>query len=251
MDDAVALAESMVHAGEANGLTPTVAFVTNMDAPLGECIGNWCEVEECHDILRCCWNERHKELILVTLVLAGQMICQASRSVTLDEGMEQALTMLRSEVPLQRFYALVHAQGGRWLDQPSRNNASIGCSVKATRSGYIRRIDAGYLGRRCALFLGAGRSVAGAPVDPFAGIRLHIRVGQYVECDRDVLMDVYSSSISLVDLETEPWEDAVEYSEEPILDLPPIITHRITAIDGVTHYSIPHGLRNSIDACFQ
>jgi thymidine phosphorylase len=245
--DAIGLAESMVHAGEANGLIPTVAYITSMDAPLGQCIGNWCEVQECYDILCGDWIELHRDLILLTLVLAGQMIHQAGLCATVDAGIDQSLVELRSRRPLQRFLELVQTQGGQWNEIP--RDLTPRCSIKASRTGYICRIDAGRLGRICAQTLGAGRLVAGTPVDPLAGIVMHVQVGDYAHADQNVLWDVYcSGSISLIDLQRVAWEDAVEYSDEPMQEMAPIVTHRVTSMQGAQPYTIPVGLQNQVDA---
>jgi thymidine phosphorylase len=50
VEEAVALAQSMLAAGEASG-KQTTAFVTSMDAPIGRAVGNWLEVVECIDTL--------------------------------------------------------------------------------------------------------------------------------------------------------------------------------------------------------
>jgi len=86
VEDARLLAESLVAVGEANGLTPTTAFLTDMNHPIGRAVGNWLEVEECIDVMK--GNLRHdrlrlgRDLIALVVVQAGQMLYQSCGSRT-------------------------------------------------------------------------------------------------------------------------------------------------------------------------
>ncbi|MGK3736153.1 MAG: pyrimidine-nucleoside phosphorylase [Bacillariaceae sp.] len=83
VEDAQLLAESMVDVGEANGLTPTTAFLTNMDHPIGRAVGNWVEVEECIDVLKGNLKDERlrlsQDLIALVVIQAGQMLYQSDR----------------------------------------------------------------------------------------------------------------------------------------------------------------------------
>jgi pyrimidine-nucleoside phosphorylase len=87
VEDAQKLAESMVSVGEANGLIPTTAFLTDMNHPIGRAVGNWVEAAECIDVLKGNLsrgnNERlrlSQDLITLVVVQAGQMLHQSSGS---------------------------------------------------------------------------------------------------------------------------------------------------------------------------
>lgn len=84
VEDARLLAESMVSVGEANGLVPTTAFLTDMNHPIGRAVGNWVEAHECIDVLK--GNLRgnddlrlSQDLIALVVVQAGQMLHQSCR----------------------------------------------------------------------------------------------------------------------------------------------------------------------------
>ncbi len=70
LDDALDLAQEMVSIGECVGRT-SVALVTNMDRPLGYCIGNALEVAEAVSTLR---GEGPKDLTDVCVELAATMV---------------------------------------------------------------------------------------------------------------------------------------------------------------------------------
>ena len=84
IEDAQKLAESMVSVGEANGLIPTTAFLTDMNHPIGRAVGNWVEAAECIDVMK--GNLSHEnehlrlsqDLITLVVVQAGQMLHQSA-----------------------------------------------------------------------------------------------------------------------------------------------------------------------------
>mmetsp|Transcript_628 Transcript_628/g.1607 ORF Transcript_628/g.1607 Transcript_628/m.1607 type:complete len:532 (+) Transcript_628:186-1781(+) len=146
LEEALLLAESMVAVGEANGLNPTTALLTNMDHPIGSAVGNWVEVRECIEIMMGGFaakkkikddgDEGHDEerrelfrlchdLIVLCVVQAGQMLYQSttndrnqtddnSRSpvpTTLEGWMKLAYDVLDSGAALTKFREMALAQG--------------------------------------------------------------------------------------------------------------------------------------------
>ena len=51
LTDAEELARVLIHNGQQSGLR-TVAYITNMDNPVGRAVGNWLEIRECIDCLQ-------------------------------------------------------------------------------------------------------------------------------------------------------------------------------------------------------
>jgi len=81
---------------------------------------------------------------------------------------------------LAKFEAMVIAQGGD-LERfrATLKKPVFRFRIQAMRSGYISSIDAEKVGR-VALALGAGREKTGDRIDPLAGIRLAVAVGDKV-----------------------------------------------------------------------
>ena len=88
--DAVFLAELMVETGERMG-KKMVALITDMDQPLGNCVGNALEVEECiefcavegpDDLRDLCWNWRRG------------CSCWASTAKDVAEGKQLAVKLI-------------------------------------------------------------------------------------------------------------------------------------------------------------
>ena len=91
VEDARLLAESMVSVGEANGLVPTTAFLTDMNHPIGRAVGNWVETHECIDVLKGNFRGNKnlrlsQDLIALVVVQAGQMLHQSCRYRTGQRG---------------------------------------------------------------------------------------------------------------------------------------------------------------------
>jgi pyrimidine-nucleoside phosphorylase len=122
LDAAIALAKSMIAAGEACGKT-TTAFLTRMDHPLGNAVGNWIEVKECVDIMTD--PERfmvaNNQVLQLVLVQAAQMLVQSNVCPNLKDGISLARSKLRDGSALAKFREMVVAQGGdpTYIDSPN------------------------------------------------------------------------------------------------------------------------------------
>jgi thymidine phosphorylase len=94
---------------------------------------------------------------------------------------------------------IVSAQGGdpRVVDEPDRMKlARHRTTVTATGEGFVTEIDPLEVGY-ASMGLGAGRTRAEDAVDPGAGIRLHVRLGDHVRAG-DALATLYSSKKPLL-----------------------------------------------------
>ena len=108
VDEAIALAQSMLAAGERAG-KQTTAFVTSMDEPIGRAVGNWLEVAECIDTLQ---GEGPADLEELVVVQSGQMLLQAGVVGSRAEGVERCRAALRDGSALAKFRQMVEGQGG-------------------------------------------------------------------------------------------------------------------------------------------
>ncbi|BBY07422.1 thymidine phosphorylase [Mycobacterium noviomagense] len=161
------LARTMVHLGAAHE-TPTHALLTDMNRPLGTAVGNALEVAEALDVLA---GGGPPDVVQLTVALASEMLELAG----LDA--RDPATTLRDGTAMDRFRALVAAQGGD-LAAPLPVGA---CSetVTADRGGTMGDIDAMAIGMT-VWRLGAGRTRPGERVQPGAGLRIHRRPGEPV-----------------------------------------------------------------------
>lgn len=191
--DARHLAETLVGVSERFG-KPAVALLTDMDQPLGRAVGNWPEVAESITLLR---GEAPEDLMEVTLALAAEMIVAGGKASSIEEGTAQAMEVIRSGAALERFKAMVEAQGGdvSVVDDPEvRTSKAVAADVHAPEDadGFVDRIDALDVGR-AMIELGAGRRTKEETVDPLAGCLLLKRQGDAV-APGDVIARVTASN---------------------------------------------------------
>lgn len=179
LGDALRLAKTMIALGERRGC-PTVALLTDMDAPLGEACGNALEVEESLRLLR---GEGPDDVREVTLALAAEMLLVAGTVKTASDGRRQAEQAISSGAAVEKFRAIVQAQGGHpgVVDNPlaALPRAPIRERVEAARDGIVQRVEPRVIGR-AIIALGGGRTRVDDEIDPAVGIVMHLRPGARV-----------------------------------------------------------------------
>ena len=178
VEGARALAETMVAIGKQAGIR-SEAFITDMDAPLGNAVGNSLEIVECVESLK---GTGPPELMSVVTRFATRMVVLAG--IDLDPAaaavrVEQALSSGRG---LETFARMIAAQGGnaRVVDDPSLLPSAPGRErYRSPRAGYITRVGAEAIGR-ASNALGAGRFTVGDPVDHAVGVMMLATPGDRV-----------------------------------------------------------------------
>jgi len=190
-EDAAFLAELMVETGEAMGKA-MVALITNMDQPLGLCVGNSLEVAEVLDVLRGNGPEDLKELCLE---LAGWMLYLGGAADTVAQGKLDAEQLIASGKALEKFRQMVALQRGdtRVLDDPRQlPRAKYMQDVTSPKDGYIAAMDCEAVGTACVV-LGGGREKKEDAVDPAVGIVLGRKIGDRIAAG-EPLCTVHSNS---------------------------------------------------------
>ena len=180
-----ALAKSIVVNGNANGVR-TEAMITDMNAPLGNRIGNALEVKECIALLK---NEPGdialKEL---TLALAERMVALAGKTGA-RKLVEDAWS---SGKALEKFRQMVGRQGAdpRVVDDPNLLPAAPRKHLlRAESAGYVKSVVALALGQAC-MRIGAGRTRVEDVIDPAVGAIVVVKPGMQV-AEGDVLAEIH------------------------------------------------------------
>jgi pyrimidine-nucleoside phosphorylase/thymidine phosphorylase len=179
VDQARTLARTMAEIGARMGKR-VVAYLTDMNQPIGTAVGNALEVRESIDILRGCGPADTRRL---TLSFAEEMLRLGGVDPSLAR---QALDDGRA---LDRFRALVEAQGGdpRAIDDPDRlPTARHVVPMPALKSGCVQRIDARAVGVG-AMCLGAGRARKEDAINPAVGVMMNARIGDWVVAGEPLL----------------------------------------------------------------
>lgn len=193
LEDARALARTMVDLGKAVGRR-TTAVITDMSQPLGTSIGNRLEILEALDILQGKGREDVTEFICE---LGQIMLGLANVEKTVKEVREH----LFDGSALQKFEAMVVAQGGDLEDLYRPSSAKYVVEVTADEVGYISELPAMEFGL-FAMRLGAGRAVKSDALDFETGIVFEKKVGEPVKID-EIVAKIYANEKISQELVTE------------------------------------------------
>jgi pyrimidine-nucleoside phosphorylase len=184
------LARCLVRVGTLAGKRVS-ALLTDMNAPIGYTIGNALETTEALEVLH---DEGPTDLRQLTYELGAEMLRAAGVAKTKAQALRQAERAVTDGSALTKMRQVVEAQGGdpRVVDEPDRLALARSRAVCVSASdGYVTNIDPLELGY-ASMGLGAGRQRTDDEVDPGAGVRLHVQVGDRVEAG-DELATLYTS----------------------------------------------------------
>ena len=182
-EDARILAEKMVSIGTACGRN-VAAVLTNMDVPLGSCIGNALEVREAVELLK---GKDIPDLREVCLVLAANML-RLVHGWDVENAKKKAAEAIDSGKAFETMKKWIAAQGGdvRALDDFSMmKQPEYSRSVCAAESAYLSSMNARLVGEASAI-LGAGRMTKQDEIDHAAGIVLKKKPGDYVRAGEEI-----------------------------------------------------------------
>ncbi len=184
-DEAQKLAEALVGIGEQFG-KETIAFLTNMQQPLGYKIGNWLEVHECIDALK---GDGPEDIMELSHLLSGAMIYLGGKAITIEEGIKISRQQVANGQAYQKWVDIVKEQGGdtNTIENPNKYpKAAYEFEIKAPADGYISKLDAFEIGM-ASVELGAGRKTKEEAIDPQAGIVLRKKVGDKISKGETIL----------------------------------------------------------------
>jgi pyrimidine-nucleoside phosphorylase len=219
------LARGLVSVGTACGRR-VVAYVTNMDQPLGRAVGNVVEVVEAIDTLN---GRGPTDLRELALTLASEMVALAGLAAGREAArslVEEALVAGRARDKLR---AMIAAQGGDAgvVDDPGGlPRAPIVETVPSPASGYVADLNPAMVGQTL-LELGAGRAKKSDPVDHRVGAIFHRKVGDPVAAG-DPLFTLHLVKADTVSTARDRLLGAYRLSEQPTAP-PPILVDRVTA----------------------
>jgi pyrimidine-nucleoside phosphorylase len=172
------LARTLVDLAWAMGCR-AVAWLTSMDAPLGAAVGNANELLEAVDVLR---GKGPPDVRALTLRLGAEMLLLGRAARTLDEAERRLSRAIEDGSGLERFRALVAAQGGdpALLDSPARLLGKLEqAEVRAPRGGHLVAMDTLAVGL-AEVLLGAGRTRSDDSIDLGVGFTVLRRPGETV-----------------------------------------------------------------------
>jgi pyrimidine-nucleoside phosphorylase len=209
--DAVELANSLISAAKTFN-KKVIAFITDMNQPLGNYIGNWLEVYESISILK---GEKQNDIYKLCIRLAGAMIFLGGKAKTQKEGNIIAERQIKNGAAFKKFLEIVKAQGGnvRYINNPEKYpKPSYKRIIKSPLNGYLKSIDTFELGM-AAVELGAGRLKKDDKIDPKAGIIFNYKIGDRINKE-NIIAELYSDSKKSILSVEEKIINMVEISEK-------------------------------------
>lgn len=199
-EDAVRLAELMVETGQRMG-KKVVAFITDMNQPLGRMAGHSNEIAECIDVLS---GGGPADLIELSVELSAWMFFLGERTKSLEEGRFLAKTMISTGQAREKFKQGIRLQGGdeRVVDDPRLlPQARSHTDVPSQSAGFITAINCEQLGTALAT-LGGGREKKEDTIDHAVGLEFHKRIGDRVEKGEPLATIHYNSGAKLAEAQS-------------------------------------------------
>jgi pyrimidine-nucleoside phosphorylase len=202
------LAQEMRSLGEHAGMD-VVCVLTDMDQPLGRAVGNALEIREARETVGGGGPADVRELVLHA---AAQLLALSDLGVDEAEGRRRAETALADGSALAAYERWVRAQGGD--PDPARlPTTQVVQPVAASASGFVREIRAREVAG-VAMELGAGREVAGAPIDHAVGVAGLCKRGDQVAAG-EPLAEIHARDQAAADSAAAALLAAYEIGEEP------------------------------------
>ncbi len=223
VEKAEQLAQYLIKVGEAFGKR-TVAYLTSMEQPLGQKVGNWLEIAECID---CFHGKCPDDLLQVTLTLTAEMVVLGGKAKDFKEAYRMCQTALQDGSAFQKLLEMVHYQGGdvSVIEHPEKYPvARHRKTVIANTSGVIRAYDTRAVGM-VGVVIGAGRQRAEDAVDPQAGIVLFKKLGDAVE-KGEPLAEIHTNQESSLEEAEAKLRAAITIGQAPS-QLPALILKRM------------------------
>ena len=230
--EAIELAKTMVDIGEDNGKT-TVAYVTDMNEPLGNAVGNALEIVEAVQVLK---GHGPAKLVDVILTLCDEILMRSEIVKNREAARTMAMSAIASGKALQRFAEIVSAQGGdpAFIDQPEvLPQAAVRRPVNSPGSGFVTSIDAKAIGL-AAMHLGAGRRTKQDAIDLAVGLVLEVKTGDAVSAGHQIATVHTRTEDDAVACEQEIL-GAIVVGEAPVPRWQTVVA-KISRADGVVAY---------------
>lgn len=178
-EDAEALARACLQLARGWERAARIA-VTDMSQPLGDAVGNALDVAEAISVLEGEHRGRLRELAVAFAARAASVTMQRG----LDDAVADAERVIDDGSALERFRAMIEAQGGdpRVIDDPAGvlPSAPVVVPIEADRTGTVASMATEEIGLASGA-LGAGRLRKGDRIDPAVGIVVRCKVGDELE----------------------------------------------------------------------
>lgn len=183
--DAKLLRDLMIRIGN-NYNKEVRCLISNMDTPLGICVGNALEVAEAAELLN---GKVRNDLYDLCVDIASNMISMA-KEISIIDAREQVIESLNTKKAYAKFMEFISYQSGNLEEMDISNNKM---EIKSSVKGTLTAIDA-YKISEVSCKLGSGKLTKEDIIDPSVGVFLNKQVGDEIEVG-DVLCTLYYNKV--------------------------------------------------------
>lgn len=161
-------------------------LISDMNVPLGVCIGNALEVAEAVNLLDC---KVRNNLYDLCVDIASNMVSMG-KNISIIDARDEVIDVINSRKALEKFYQFVSYQGGRIDDMQISENKM---EIKSSKKGVITNIDA-LIVSKVSNSLGSGRASIDDKIDHGVGVFLNKQIGDTVNVG-DTLCTLYYNKV--------------------------------------------------------
>ena len=161
-------------------------LISDMNVPLGFCVGNALEVAEAVALLE---GKIRNNLYDLCVDIASNMVSMG-KGISIIDARDEVIEVINSKKALEKFYQFVAYQGGIIDDMQISENKM---EIKSTKKGIIKDIDA-LIVSNVSNALGSGRVSIEDDIDYGVGVFLNKQIGDSVDVG-DTLCTLYYNEV--------------------------------------------------------
>ena len=177
MEQAEVLGSWMKKIGTAFNVNTDIVF-TNMNQPLGQYAGVWCEVQESVDCLK---GHGPQDTIDVTMALASKLMIQGNKADNEHDAVNQLNALIQNGNAFNKFVEMVEIQkGDSSVLEGNPCPPSDTLNFVASKDGIIQSMDTEKIGWGM-VEMGCGRKKPNDIIDFTAGVEFYHKIGSEVK----------------------------------------------------------------------
>jgi len=206
IEAATELAVTMKEIGESLNVKVDVLF-TNMNEPLGYCVGNSLEIIESVKVLK---GEYVPQVTELVLEMAATLMVSFKMADSLEDGRVSAESKLKNGSAFEKFKEIVELQGGdpKYIDNTEKMPlSSKKKEIKASTDGVVTELNALLFGK-ALVSLGGGRIAKEDDIDPGVGFIIHKKAGEKISKGETIFEIYYSDEAKL--------ESCMKYTDQAV-----------------------------------
>ena len=161
-------------------------LISDMNTPLGYCVGNALEVAEAVELLG---GKIRNNLYDLCVDVASNMVSMG-KDISIIDARDEVIDAISSKKALNKFNQFIIYQGGNIEKMKISDNK---LEVKSNKTGVVKNIDA-LIVSKVANSLGSGREKIDDAIDYGVGVFLNKQVGDTVN-EGDVLCTLYYNKV--------------------------------------------------------